>query len=187
MKKMKLILLAVVIIAIAGFGFLYFKKGETRQSASQDTARQRDIASIKNFSGNQDAKVEFVETSKSSNGLNVPVSVYYSDADQYEVDTNGKIIEFSSRNLSVGSENVKSTDNTPRYTQQGLEAIARQLIAKNTDVNLDNLTPNHGVKGTSYFFRWEDMTVKTSEGYLYIQVGYSQGGTLIGYINALQW
>lgn len=190
MKKMKPLLTVIAIIAIAGFGFLYLKKDKTNSPTSQDASRQRDVTAIKNFSGNQNAAVEFVEASKSSNGEVVPVNVYYSGADQYEVDANGKIVEFRSRDLPIGNENEKVLDYTARYNQQEMEVIARQLIAKDApEADLEKLTLTQNSKESgktkNYFFRWEDRTKQTSEGYPYIQVSYSQGGTLIGYINVL--
>jgi hypothetical protein len=108
-------------------------------------------------------------------------------SDRYEVGiVNGKIIEFGSRNLPVGSENEKKYDNTPRYNPKELEMMARQFITKSVaGVNLEALTLNQSNKGSNYFFRWEDRSQKTSEGYPFIQVGFSQGGTLLGYINTL--
>jgi hypothetical protein len=189
MKTMKAKIIIFLLVAVGGVVVFVFlnknNKKDEKPLINQESSMDRDVTAIRNLSGNQDAKIEFIETGKSSNGLNVPVSLYYSGSDQYEVDTTGKIVEFRSRDLPVGSENEKVVDNTPRYSQQDLENMARQLIAKNVTVNLDNLIPNHGIKGANYFFKWEDRTRKTSEGYPFIQVGFSQGGTLLNYINAL--
>jgi len=186
MKTKKVIFLFFLLVAVGGIVvFVSLNKKGEKQLVNQESVRERDIAVIRNLSGNQDTKIEFIEAGKSSNGLNVPVNIYYASADQYEIDTMGKIVEFRSRDLPVGSENEKAVDNTPRYSQQDLENMARQFVAKNTDVNFDSLTPNHGVKGTNHFFKWEDRTRKTSEGYPFVQVGFSQGGTLLNYVNTL--
>jgi hypothetical protein len=185
--KYKILIIALVLAVIA-VGALAYKRSKTKREpkqSAQELRIQRDILEIRKFTDSSDLPVQFESESKSSNGLNVPVSVYTASADRYEVDANGKIVEFSSRDLPVGSENKKVIDNTPRYNQQELEAMARQFIAKNTNVNLDSLIPNHGNKGTNYFFRWEDKSQKTAEGYPFIQVGFSQGGTLLNYTNAL--
>ena len=64
--------------------------------------------------------------------------------------------------------------------------MSRQFIVKNIpSVNFANLSSNHGQKGSNYFFRWEDRSKKTTEGYPFVQVGFSQGGTLINYVDAL--
>jgi len=186
MKNKIWIMVAILLIVIVGM-WIYWKK-QTEQKpmqSAQELRIQRDILEIRKFADSADLAVQFESDSKSSNGEIVPVNVYIAGANQYEIDTIGKIVEFRSRDLPVGSENEKVVDNTPRYFQQDLEKMARQLIAKNVAVNLDNLTPNHGIKGTNYFFKWEDRTRKTSEGYPFIQVGFSQGGSLLNYINAL--
>jgi len=183
----KKILLAIVILGILGVGvFAYPKKVTKPQQINQESIRQRDISEIEKFANNQDLTVEFASASQSSYDPAVPVNVYYSGSDQYELDARtGKVIQFGSRDLPIGSENEKTVDNSSRYKTEELEAMARRFIAeKAPDVNVDLLTPNHGIKSTNYFFRWENRSKKTTEGYLFIQVGFTQGGTLLNYINA---
>jgi hypothetical protein len=186
--KYKLLIIALV-LAVVAVGALVYKKSQTKQEpkqTAQELRIQRDISAIRKFADSSDLAVQYESASKSSNGKTVPVNVYIASADRYEVDASGKIIEFGSRNLPIGSENEKKYDNTPRYNPQELESLAKQLITKNApSVNLEKLTTNHSNKSTNYFFRWEDRSQKTTEGYLYIQVGFSQGGTLLGYINTL--
>lgn len=186
MKNKIWIMVLILHIVIVGM-WIYWKK-QTEQKpmqSAQELRIQRDISEIRKFADSADLAVQFESESKSSNGLNVPVNIYYAGSDQYEIDTMGKIVEFRSRNLPIGSENEKTIDNTPRYSQQDLENMARQFITNSTDLNVDSLTPNHGVKGTNHFFKWEDRTRKTSEGYPFVQIGFSQGGTLLNYVNTL--
>jgi hypothetical protein len=185
-NKILIVTLILVFVVIGIFAYkIESLKQEPKQTA-QESRIQRDISEIRKFANSLDLAVQYDSDSKSSNGNNVPVGIYLAGADQYEVDASGKVVEVGSRNLPIGSENEKKYDNTPRYNAQELEAMARQLIAKNaSDVNLEKLTLTKGNKDTNYFFRWEDKSQKTSEGYPYIQVGFSQGGTLLGYINTL--
>lgn len=191
MKTRKVIIIFFLLVAVGGVvAFVSLNKKEEKQLVNKESVRDRDIAVIRNLSGNQDSKIEFIETSKSSNGLNVPVNIYYSGADQYEIDAMGKIVEFRSRDLPVGSEKEKVIDNTPSYSQQDLENMARQFIIKNApEVNLEKLILDQNIKENgktkNYFFRWEDRGRKTTEGYPFVQLGFSQGGTLLNYINTL--
>lgn len=180
----------MLLLIVASVGFWVYKKSLTKQEpkqSAQELRIQRDILEIRKFADSSDLTVQLESESKSSNGENVPVGIYIAGSDRYEVDVNsGKVIEFGSRNLPVGSENEKKYDNTPRYNFQELEIMAKEFIAKNaSDVNLDSLISNHNNKGANYFFRWEDRSQKTTEGYPFIQVGFTQGGTMTSYINTL--
>lgn len=187
--KYRILIIALVLVVITAGVFVYIKsqtKQEPKQNV-QELRTQRDISEIRKFADSPDLAVRYDSESKSSNGKIIPVSVYIAGADQYEMDTNGKIIGFRSRELPIGSESEKIVDNTPLYNQQELETMAKQFIAKNaSDVNLDALTLNQSTKGTNYFFRWEDKSQKTAEGYPFIQIGFSQGGTLLNYTNAIR-
>lgn len=186
MKKM--ILVVVMFLIIVAVGMFVFEKNKTKQpqQTAQDLRIQRDISEIRKFADSSDLAVQYDSDSKSSNGKTVPVSVYTAGADRYEVDASGKIIQLSYINFPVGSDSEKKYDNTSRYNSQELETMARQFIAKNaSNVNLEKLTLTQGNKGMNYFFRWEDKSQKTLEEYPFIQVGFSQGGTFIGYINTL--
>ncbi len=186
--KYKILIIALVLVVVV-VGVLAYKNSQTKQEPKQtfqESRIQRDVSIIRKFADSTDLAVQYESNGKSSNGKNVPIRIYISGSDRYEVDANGKIVEFGSRNLPIGSENEKIVDNTPRYKQQELEIMVGQIIAKNApDVNLDGLTLNKSNKGTNYFFRWEDKSQKTTEGYPFIQIGFSQGGTLLNYINAL--
>lgn len=190
MKQYKLLILAILLLIIGGVSVWTLARPakKPQQQDSQEQIRQRDISQIKSFSGNQDIIVEYVSTNKSAYNENVQENLYYVGPDQYEIDVrSGKIIQFGTRSLPVGSEYQKVYDNNPRYNIQELEAIARQFIAKNApEADLEKLTLNKSNKETNYFFRWEDKTNKTIEGYPFIQVGFSQGGTLLSYTNALR-
>jgi hypothetical protein len=191
MKTRKVIIIFFLLVAVGGMVvFASLNKKDEKILVNQESERDSDIAVIRNLSGNQDVKIEFIEAGKSSNGLNVPVNIYYSDADQYEINTEGKIVEFRLRDLPIGSENEKVIDNNPRYSQQDLESMARQFIIKNApEVNLEKLILDQNIKENgkikNYFFRWEDRGRKTTEGYPFVQLGFSQGGTLLNYINTL--
>ena len=184
------ILVFILLVGIVIIGMWAYKDKQTKQipkQSAQELRAQRDISVIRNFANSPDLAVQYESESKSSNGKVIPVIIYTAGADMYEVDFNGKIVEFGSRNLPIGSESEKIVNNTPRYKQQELEAMAKQFIAKNaSDMDLEKLTLNQSNKGTNYFFRWEDRTKKTTEGYPFIQIGFSQGGTIMGYINAMR-
>ncbi len=190
MKLSKTLTIAILILIFGGASFWLLKKpnNQPQQQDSQEQIRQRDISKIKDFSENQDIKVEYVSAGKSAYNENVQESLYYAGPDQYEIDSsNGKIIQFGTRSLPVGSENEKTYDNSPRYNAQELETMAKQFIAKNApEVNLEKLSANNSNKETNYFFRWEDKSNKTTEGYPFIQVGFSHGGTLLSYTNTLK-
>jgi len=189
--KNKILIVALLLVVVVGA--LVYNKNQTKQESKQSAQElkiQRDISEIRKFSDSSDLAVQYESESKSSNGKNVSVGIYIAGADRYEVDVNGKIIEFGSRNIPVGSENEKKYDYTSRYNQQELETMAHQFIVKNlSDVDLEKLTLTQGSKSvnntTNYFFRWENKSQKTTEGYPYIQVGFTQGGTLISYTNTL--
>ncbi len=179
-----------LLLAVVAVGILLYGKKQNPKQSPQELRMQRDISEIRKFAGSANLAVQFESESKSSNGLNVPVNIYYSGADRYEIDANGKIVEFSSRNLPIGSENEKVINNDPRYSQQDLENMARQFIIKNaSEVGLEKLTLDQNIKESgsikNYFFRWEDKARKTTEGYPFIQVGFSQGGTLLNYVDTL--
>ncbi|MGB9668842.1 MAG: hypothetical protein ACPL0B_00515 [Anaerolineales bacterium] len=78
---------------------------------------------------------------------------------------------------------------TPLFTQNELEIKAREFITRVApNTNLAYLTPNFGTKGSEiFFFRWEDHSRHlTGEMYPFIQIGLSQGGDLVHYVNTLQ-
>jgi uncharacterized protein YxeA len=190
----KLILIIALFLIIIAVGIFVYEKNQIKESqqTAQDLRIQRDISAIRKFADSADLAVQYESESKSSNGEKVPVGIYIAGSDRYEVDVNsGKIIEFGSRNLPIGSENEKKYDYTARYNQQELKTKAKQFIAENADIDLDKLTLIEGNKelnGTkNYFFRWEDKSQKTTEGYPFIQVGFTQGGTLISYTNTLTY
>lgn len=182
--KNKILIFALFSVVVI-VGFWVYQKQEPKQTI-QESRIQRDISAIRKFYDSSDLAVQFESESKSSNGVVVPVNVYIAGSDRYEIDANGKIIEFGSRNLPIGSENEKITGNSTRYNQQELEVLAKQFVRNASDVNLDKLIFTQNTKGANYFFRWEDKSQKSSEGYPFIQIGFSQGGTVLNYINALR-
>jgi hypothetical protein len=194
MIKKVLILVSILVIIIAG-ALVYFKKQTGKKSiqpkqstqSTQELRIQRDILAIRKFAESSDLAVQYDSDSKSSYDEKISVGIYFAGADQYEVDSrDGRIIQFGTRSLPVGSENEKIVDNSSKYTSKELEGMAREFIAKKApNVNLETLNLSYDNKGANYFFKWEDRTSKTSEGYPFIQVGFSQGGTLLNYINAL--
>ena len=189
MKPSKILVITILLLIFGGVSFWLLKKPskQPQQQNNQEQIKQRDISKIKDFSGNQDITVEYVSMGKSAYNENVQENLYYAGPDQYEIESsNGKIIQFGTRSLPVGSENEKIYDNSPHYNTQELETMAEQFIAKNApEVNLEKLSTNNSNKETNYFFRWEDKSNKTTEGYPFIQVGFSQGGTLLSYTNTL--
>ncbi len=155
--------------------------------ARPEQERQNAIVEIKKFAKDQKINVIYKNTSKASLNSSVPVEIYISGFDQYEVDIrNNKIIQFGPRPLAPG-DNPKEFDQTLRYSLKELENMARQFILDNApEVNLDNLTANFGSKeNANYFFRWEDASREIEEMHPFIQVGFSRGGSLLSYANSL--
>lgn len=186
-RKIVITLLVFTMLAIGGAVLFFSKQEATQQSTVTKTdTTQTEIASISEFSGRQDIDPQYVGPSTSSYDEGIPVHVYTVGPDQYELDArNGKVIQFGTRSLPVGNDAGMGGITITTQTSD-LESSARQFIQKNiSEVNFDTLTPNHGDKGENRFFRWEDRSRNTSEGYPFVEVGFSQKGLLIGYVNTL--
>jgi hypothetical protein len=145
------------------------------------------IEAVKAFVGDN-AVIIYRGRVSSSYAPDVITEIYYVDTDQYEVNVEtGQVIQFGARPLSP-SEQPRTYDTSNRYTPSELEAMAVSFIAKHApEVNLNSLTPAHSNKEEiNYFFRWEDASGKTLMGMrAFIQVGFSRGGDLLSYTNAL--
>ena len=155
--------------------------------ARTDTERQKAVDEIRKFSKDKEINVDYKNTSKSSLNSVIPVEIYISGLDQYEVNAlNNKIIQFGPRPLAL-NENTKEFDYTSRYSKKELESMARQFLQENApEVNIDKLTANFGDKdGMSYFFRWEDASREIEGMHPFIQVGFSRGGSLLSYTNSI--
>lgn len=187
MKTIKVLLIVFLAVSIVVAGvFVYLKKNKGSQITLQETIRQRDILEIRKFSDSSDLAVQYESESKSSYNEKVPVSVYTAGSNQYEVDARtGNVIQFgpSPAVLAIGDGTARTSDESGALSPEELEAKAREFISSHTKIQVNKLTPNHGNKDMNYFFRWEDWLQKTTEGYSFIQIGYSQGGMLVSYVN----
>jgi hypothetical protein len=109
---------------------------------------------------------------------------YFSEDYQFTIDPQtNKVVEMYLRPKEVG-EPAAFEDMTPRFTDAQLEQKARQLIeAQNLGVDLSSLKLEKNQKVGTFFYTWEGEKVADGvQPYLY--VAYTQGGQLIGYINA---
>jgi hypothetical protein len=90
-----------------------------------------------------------------------------------------KVIEISPKQLPTAIEG----------NPQELEQKAKELIALiSPEVNIELLTPTHGEKIGTYFFRWEDRTkpfLDDGRSYPFIQVGFNGNGEILGFYNTL--
>ncbi len=109
---------------------------------------------------------------------------YFSEDYQFTVDpVSDAMLEMYVRPKEVG-EPEAVLDMTARYTEAQLEQKARQLIeAQNLGVNLDSLTLEKNQKVGTFFYTWKSDKL-SGEVQPYLYVAYTQGGQLIGYINA---
>lgn len=179
-NKNKLVIGAVAILLLVATGFFVFgTKGTT-----EPTMKEKAISEIRKFMGDENLKAEYANPSKFAYDSNMDEDIYVSEFDQFEIDSKtGKLLQFGPKPSSA-----KTYDESSRYSEAELETMAKDYIARNVpEINLANLTPNNGNKEQGhYFFRWEDKTKKTAEGYPFIQVGFSRGGSVLSYINALE-
>jgi hypothetical protein len=155
--------------------------------ARPEAERREAIEEIKKFSKDQKVEVVYKQTSKASLNSEVPIEVYVTPLDQYEIDiSNNKVIQYGSRPLAIG-EKAKEFDYDDRFSPKELEQLARQFIRDNApEVNLDKLIANHGNKDSlNYFFRWEDLTREVEGMHPFVQVGFSRGGSLLSYTNSI--
>lgn len=109
---------------------------------------------------------------------------YFSQDYQFTVDPQtNKMIEMYVRPKEVG-ESKQYEDMTPRYNDAQLEQKARELIeSQKLGVNLDSLKLDKNQKIGTFFYTWEGEKIADGvQPFLY--VAYTQGGQLIGYINA---
>jgi len=88
-----------------------------------------------------------------------------------------------SRKAAEQGNATAQTNLGDKRSKEGLqaraEALIRQLAPK---VNLAALTPAHGSRSDTFFFRWED---RAHPGGHFIQAGYNIRGELLNYFNAL--
>lgn len=189
MKTIKVSLVAILVVGIASTGmFLYLKKDKGNQPTFQETMRQRDISEIREFTGSSDLTVQYESEGKSSYDEKSSVGIYTAGSNQYEVDAQtGNVIQFgpSPAVSAIGDGTAKPGKESGALSSEELEAKAREFISSYTNIKLDKLIPNHGNKDMNYFFRWEDRSQETTEGYPFIQVGLSQRGIMVSYVNTL--
>jgi hypothetical protein len=109
---------------------------------------------------------------------------YFSEDYQFTIDPQtNKVVEMYLRPKEVG-EPAAFEDMTPRFTDAQLEQKARQLIeAQNLGVDLSSLKFEKNQKVGTFFYTWEGEKIADGvQPSLY--VAFTQGGQLIGYINA---
>ena len=177
-KKWFILAIAFLFLMIVGL-FIALRDKSTSTLTNQESA----ITGIRKFMGDDSLKIEYINESTFAYDENMAVAVYVSEFDQFEINSKtGKLLQFGPKPSSI-----KNYDETSRYAESELEVMARDYLAKNApEVNLTKLVSNGGNKGQEhYFFRWEDRSRNTTEGYPFIQVGFSRGGSVLGYINAL--
>jgi hypothetical protein len=114
---------------------------------------------------------------------NATVDLYLADGLFYSVD--------------VGTEDIVDIEPEEMYYQidatyneDQLREIAETMIADFTGdkVELDKLSYSLEQKIGTYFFRWEDIDKKLdNKGYSFIQVGLSQNGDFLNYVNTLSY
>jgi hypothetical protein len=81
-----------------------------------------------------------------------------------------------------------SIQTKPVFAVDELEKMAREFVSVVAPgVDLDRLSPTFGDKGGEmFFFRWEDRSATVGGGMpAFIQVGYSQAGDLVHFVNTL--
>jgi hypothetical protein len=132
--------------------------------------------------------IEYKRTTRSSYQRDVPVEIYHSDGDQYEVDIrNNHIIQFGPRPEPDQNPSIDTYDFTPRYTEMTLNKIARKFAESvGADFVSKPLTPSTNNKeDLVYFFRWEDRSRMAEGLYPFVQVGISRGGQVVSFTNTL--
>ncbi len=126
--------------------------------------------------------VIYLDHDRTSYDMTARLERYQTSKFIYSVDiATNQIIEI----VRVDEWNI---DVDPTFSPEELETKAREfisLVAKGT--SLDALTSTFGNKGGEmFFFRWEDRSRSLSGGMTpFIQIGFSQGGDLLNYINTL--
>ncbi len=141
-----------------------------------------------NVKGLAGKAIEYQRTTRSSYHREVPVEIYISEDNQYEVDVrNNHIIQFGPRPEPDEQRPLNAYDFAPRYTQTALSKIARKFAdSVGADLVSKPLTESTSNKEELvYFFRWEDKS-RTAEGlYPFVQVGISRGGQVVSFTNTL--
>lgn len=107
----------------------------------------------------------------------------------YRVDKeSGEVIQVGPASRKSLEEPAPTLDYTERYTSEELKELALQFLAKQ-GVDVEKETANLSFTVTSkdgkgYFFRWDDKSAP--EGIVrFLQVGFTVGGSLLSYSNAL--
>lgn len=134
-----------------------------------------------------DVSPEYVSTSRSSYDYETYAEFYRVGPDYFEVDTEtNKIIQFGPAPVKPGDK-AKVYNTEAKFSQEELEAQARDFIAKNDPAaDLGSMEASVGEKlGTNFFFRWTDTSKKVGEDSAFVQVGFTTGGDLLSYTNTL--
>ncbi len=180
----KLIVLAVmVVVLIVTWLFIVFKN----RHYSEPTKQEKAISEIRNFMNDSNLKIQYANESKFAYDGSIDEDIYISEFDQFEVNSKtGEILQFGPKPSVVGGKQ-KAYDYSNKYTEAELERMAKNFIANhNPEINLDQLTATGGNKEeANYFFRWEDRARRVDGAYPFIQVGFTNGGSILSYVNAL--
>ncbi len=154
-------------------------------SAFGDTAG---AAKEMNSAISSNPRIEYQRTSRSSYQRDVPVEIYYSGADQFEVDArNNQIIQFGPRPEPDDQSQGKVYDLSPRYSPVRLNKMARRL-ASGIVLGLDSrglMESTTNKEGLVYFFRWEDKSRRAEGLFPFVQIGLSRGGDVVSFTNTL--
>jgi|GEM_PF-4773061 len=180
----KLIVSAVVIVVFMVAGFFIILKNK---SNSEPTKQEKATLEIRSFMNDDSLKIQYANESKFAYDENIDEDIYISEFDQFEVNSKtGEILQFGPKPSVVGGKQ-KAYDYSNKYTEAELEKMAKDFITShNPKIKLNELIANGGNKEeTNYFFRWEDRTRRVDGAYPFIEVGFTNGGSILSYVNAL--
>ena len=145
-----------------------------------DVLIELDIQQIRKIE-NTDGQVKFVDLGTFPYyRLDLKLSTYETPTSFYVLHSQThQIIEINPKQLPPANEG-----SVRELEKQALKIII--LVAP--EINLDTLTPAHGSKIGTYFFRWEDRNkplMDDGRSYPFVQVGLNGNGELLNYCNTL--
>ena len=115
---------------------------------------------------------------------NANVELYKSNKNIYTMDiATNELIEIdpinSSESGTQNSDKIQSQDALRKLAENLIKSVSKTL-------DVSKLVFSLGQKGANYFFRWEDTSKKLSSGMQpFVQVGYTQNGDLLNYVNTI--
>lgn len=178
-----IISLILLVVVIVGFFIAYITK-EKDEPSKQEKA----ISEIRNFMNDGNLKIQYANESKFAYDGSIDEDIYISEFDQFEINSKtGKVLQFGPKPSVIGGKQ-KAYDYSNKYTEAELEKMAKDFIVEhNPGLNLDQLTATGGNKEEkNYFFRWENRARKIDGAYPFIVVGFTNGGSVLSYVNAIE-